>query len=101
MMRIIDLSVKVGINFQLLFPGFEINYSNTTAIAIVDLTKIYIFNFNLNFDDFVIFATNYLVVGASVTRLGDFWKFYVTNYLSKEAQMFGDFWGIFKTSLFK
>jgi len=27
----IDLSGKVEINFQLLFPGFEINYSNSGA----------------------------------------------------------------------
>ena len=36
---------------------------------------------------------------ASFTGLGDFWKSVVTNHLSKVAQMFGDFWGIFKTSL--
>ena len=30
------------------------------------------------------------------TSLGDFWKFLMTNYLSKVAQMFGDFWGILK-----
>ena len=42
---------------------------------------------------------NYVV--NSVTSLGDFWKFFVTNYLSKVAQMFSDFWGILKTSLFK
>ena len=29
----------------------------------------------------------------SATRLGDFWKFLVTNILSKVAQMFGDFLG--------
>ena len=38
---------------------------------------------------------------SSVIRLGDFWKFLVTNSLSKVAQMFGHFWGIFKTSLLK
>ena len=27
----------------------------------------------------------------SVTRLGDFWKFSVTNYRTEVAQMFGDF----------
>ena len=42
----------------------------------------------------------YRELNNSVTRLGDFWKFLVTNYLSKVAQMFGDFWGILKTLLF-
>ena len=37
----------------------------------------------------------------SVTRFGNFWKFLVTNHLSKVAQMFGDFCGILKTSLFE
>ena len=37
----------------------------------------------------------------SVTRLGYFWKFLVTNYLSKVAQIFGDFRVMLKTSLFK
>ena len=27
----------------------------------------------------------------SVTRLGDFWNFFVTNFITKAAQMFGDF----------
>ena len=27
----------------------------------------------------------------SVTKLGDVWKFLATNFLSKVAQMFGDF----------
>ena len=30
----------------------------------------------------------------SVTRLGDFRKFLVTNYPTKVAQMYGDFWAI-------
>ena len=42
-----------------------------------------------------------LMIGCSVTRLGDFLKFYGTNNLSKVAQMFGDFWDVLKTSLFK
>ena len=33
----------------------------------------------------------------SVTRLGDFGKFFLINYLLKGAQMFGDFWGVLKT----
>ena len=33
---------------------------------------------------------------SSVTKLGDFWKFKVSNYYSKVAQMFGDFGGILK-----
>ena len=37
-----------------------------------------------------------LYVNTSLTRLGDFWKFLVSNYLSKVAQMFSDFWGIWK-----
>ena len=31
---------------------------------------------------------------SSVTILGDFLKLLATNYHSKVAQMFGDFWGI-------
>ena len=34
-----------------------------------------------------------------MTRLDNFLKFYVTNYLSKVAKIVGDFWGILKTSL--
>ena len=41
-----------------------------------------------------------ILIGRSVTRFCDFWKFLMTNYLSKEAQMFGYFWGILKTLLF-
>ena len=37
-----------------------------------------------------------LLLPASVTRLGDFWKFLVTNYLLNVAQMFCDFLGILK-----
>ena len=37
----------------------------------------------------------------SVTKLDDFRKFFATNFLTKVAQLFGDFWGILKTSLFK
>ena len=29
----------------------------------------------------------------SMTRLGDFWKFLVTKFLAKEAQMIGNFLG--------
>ena len=28
-----------------------------------------------------------------MTRLGDFWNFLVTNFITKVAQMFGDFLG--------
>ena len=41
------------------------------------------------------------MVWISVTRFGVFWKFFVTNYISKVAQMFIDFWDILKTLLFK
>ena len=34
-----------------------------------------------------------LMIGCSVTRLGDFLKFYGTNNLSKVAQMFDDILG--------
>ena len=37
----------------------------------------------------------------SVTRLGDFLKFLLSNYISKVAQMFVDIWSILKTSIFK
>ena len=33
----------------------------------------------------------------SVTRLGDFWRFLVTNFLLKVAQMYGDFSGFLKS----
>ena len=36
----------------------------------------------------------------SVTRLGDFWKFLVTEFLSKVAQMLGDFWSSFESHHF-
>ena len=42
-----------------------------------------------------------LVITNSVTRLGDFLQFLVSNYRSKVAQMFGDFCSMLKTSLFK
>ena len=42
-----------------------------------------------------------LCILTSVTRLGDFWTSLLTNYLSKVAKMFGNFWGIFKISLLK
>ena len=32
----------------------------------------------------------------SVTRLDNFWKFLATNFLTKVAQLFGDFWGLFE-----
>ena len=35
----------------------------------------------------------------SVTRLGDFWKFFITNFHVKVAQIFGDYLAILKTSL--
>ena len=35
-------------------------------------------------------------VVTSVTRLGDFWKFFVTNILTKVAQCIITFWGYFK-----
>ena len=34
---------------------------------------------------------NYAIVTRSVTRLGDFWKFTVVNFISEVAQIFGDF----------
>ena len=36
-----------------------------------------------------------------VTRLGDFLKFFVSNFLLKVAQLFGYILGFLKTSLFK
>ena len=38
--------------------------------------------------------------GVSVTRLGDFWKFFVTNFLTKVAQIFVDFWGYYENLAF-
>ena len=32
----------------------------------------------------------------SVTRLGDFWKFFTTKFLAKEAQIIGNFLGYFE-----
>ena len=41
-------------------------------------------------------------LATSVTRLGDFWNFLVTNFIKKIAQMFGDFLGeLWKQLLFK
>ena len=37
----------------------------------------------------------------SVTRLGDFYKFFVSNFLFKGAQLYGDSLGFLKTSIFK
>ena len=37
---------------------------------------------------------------ATVTWLGDFWKFLGTNFLSKVAQIFGDFLDHFENSNF-
>ena len=45
----------------------------------------------------IIGLPNSFISVSSVPKLGDFWKFLVTNYLSKVAKMFGDFWGILKT----
>ena len=36
-----------------------------------------------------------------VTRLGDFWKFLITNCLTKVTQIFCDFLGYFETHLFE
>ena len=35
------------------------------------------------------------MLGTSVTRLGDFWKFFVTNFLSKVAKILSNFLGLF------
>ena len=37
----------------------------------------------------------------SVTRLGDFWKFLVTNFITRVAKMFGDLLGYFERFLSK
>ena len=37
----------------------------------------------------------------SVTRLGDFLKFWVKNYVTKVAKMYSDFWAILKISRFR
>ena len=47
------------------------------------------------------FEKTAVVAAISETRLDDFWKFLVKKNLLKVAQMFGDFWGILKTWLFK
>ena len=36
----------------------------------------------------------------SVTGLGTFWKFLAGNFRAKIAQLFGDFWTIFKNVTF-
>ena len=45
------------------------------------------------------FAQRRMRVGASVTRLGDFWKFLATNSLTKVAQKIIDFWAFWKRSI--
>ena len=40
-------------------------------------------------------------LGVSGTRLGDFRKFLVTNFLTKVAQIFGDFLGFVERHHFK
>ena len=40
-----------------------------------------------------------ITIPISATRLGDFWNFFSTNFLAKEAQMIGNFWAIFKKPL--
>ena len=42
----------------------------------------------------------FVLVGASVTRLGDFWKALVTNFQKKVAQIFSGIWGHFETCPF-
>ena len=37
---------------------------------------------------------------SSVARLDDFWNFLATNFITKVAQMFGDFWAVVKTIAF-
>ena len=38
-----------------------------------------------------------VVVGeSSVTRFGDFWNFLAINFITKVAQIFGDFLGFFE-----
>ena len=39
-------------------------------------------------------------VKSSVIRLGDFWKFLSTNFITKVAQIFGGFWAILKNVTF-
>ena len=41
-----------------------------------------------------------LNVANRVTRLGDIWKFLVKKFLSKVAQIFGDFLAYFESSIF-
>ena len=38
---------------------------------------------------------------SSVTRLDDFLNFVAANFITKVAQMFGDFWAVVKTITFK
>ena len=38
---------------------------------------------------------------SGVTRVGDFKKFWVKNYVTQVAQMYSDFWAILKTSSFR
>ena len=41
-----------------------------------------------------------LSIGSSVTRLGDFLMFLVTNFLTEVAQILGEFWAFYKISFF-
>ena len=42
-----------------------------------------------------------MCVALSVTRLGEFWKFFASNFLLKVAQMYGDFSGRSKKYFFQ
>ena len=44
------------------------------------------------------FSMRWRLQASSVTRLGDFLKFLVTNFLTKVAQIFGDYLGYFEKS---
>ena len=80
-----------------LTDAFENSYTNC-RLSICRLRKVFLLPYfccSSATQSFVIFQLT-----ANVTRLGDFWKFLVTNFLTKVAQMYVDFLDILKTSIF-
>ena len=69
--------------FSLLWPICFFNWANPSLSSL--------FFFKQQSDHWLVF---------SVTRLGDFWNFLATNFLTKIAKIFVDLWGCFKNFSF-
>ena len=52
---------------------------------------------NIGFESEPISTFSLNSIADMVARLGDFWNFLVTNFITKVAQMFGDFLAVVKT----